>query len=174
MNSLAKKAMFLILIIIFATIVYYINNMYSNSFSTNEIIVVNNNKYTVKQIDGSDNNCMMRALADQYNMTHDKSVNHADIRKTIMNEIESRPTVYDVDARTVPISEMKKSGTQGDHMELQAAANYFKRKIYVYDKEKRKPLEIPPIKQKHNTPWVLVFEPIGSSSGHYSSLVRSD
>ena len=176
MTTTASRVRFLFYIVIFGVFVYFIHRYASrrnvDSISGTGVVVVEGVNYRLKQISGHDNNCMMRAIADQYNRTHNDTVHHSDIRRTITREIESKPAVYDKDARTVSIEDMKKSGTQGGHMELVAAANYFKRPIHVNDVLAGNVVKILPKTSKHSTPWVLQFTSNGGDSGHYESLVK--
>ena len=175
MTTTASRLRFLFYIVIFGISVYFIHRYASRRGSGahgSTEIVVDGIKYRVKQITGHDNNCMMRAIADQYNRTHNDTVHHSDIRRTITREIENKPDIYENGARTVSVEDMKKSGTLGGHMELVAAANYFKRPIHVNDVSVGNVVKIPPKTSKHSTPWVLQFTSDGGDSGHYESLVK--
>jgi len=174
MTTTASRIRFLFYLVIFGVCIYFIHGYASRKGGSvsDSLVTVDGKPYRLKHISGHDNNCMMRSIADQYNRTHNDTVHHSDIRRTITREIESKPDIYDKDARTISIDDMKKSGTQGGHMELVAAANYFKRPIHVNDVTAGNVVKISPRNPKHTTPWVLQFTTIGSNSGHYESLVK--
>ncbi len=174
MTSTASRIRFLFYLVIFGVCIYFIHGYASRQgvSKSGASIMVDGKSYRLKQISGHDNNCMMRCIADQYNRTHSDTVHHLDVRRTITREIKNKPQLYDTDARTVSIDDMKKSGTQGGHMELVAAANYFKRPIHINDVTAGNVIKIPPKNPKHTTPWVLNFTSNGSESGHYDSLVK--
>ena len=173
MTSLGYRLKFLFFIVIFAVAIYAVHRYTgTSSMFGGSGILVHGNRYKVVDMKG-DGNCMMRALADQYNQSHNNKVHHLDIRRTLTRIMERDKNTYNPDARTVSVSEMKKSGTYGGHMELVAAANHFKRDIMVYDNENKNVLVIEPTKKKHETPWVLYFTPGSGDEGHYGSTIKN-
>ncbi|KAL2645402.1 hypothetical protein R1flu_012989 [Riccia fluitans] len=83
-----------------------------------------------RQIQG-DGNCQFRALSDQLYRT---SEHHKYVRKNVVSQLKSKPEVY---SGYVPMSyneylkKMAKSGEWGDHVTLQAAADYYGTKIWL-------------------------------------------
>lgn len=144
MTSLSSRLKFLFFIVLFAVSIYLIHRYTgATSMFSGSGILVNGNRYKIVDMK-SDGNCMMRALADQYNQSHSNQVHHLDVRRTLTKVMERDQETYDPNARTVSVSKMKKPGVYGDHMELVAAANHFKRDIMVYDSEKKNVMVIEP------------------------------
>ncbi|KAH6801699.1 Cysteine proteinases superfamily protein [Perilla frutescens var. frutescens] len=78
-----------------------------------------------------DGNCQFRSLSDQIYRT---SEHHAFVREQVVKQLKSRPDLYE---NYVPmaygdyIRKMSKNGEWGDHVTLQAAADWFGIKIFV-------------------------------------------
>ncbi|KAK9291283.1 hypothetical protein L1049_009472 [Liquidambar formosana] len=79
-----------------------------------------------------DGNCQFRALSDQiyHNADH-----HGDVRRQVVNQLRSYPELYE---GYVPMAygdylkKMSKSGEWGDHVTLQAAADSYGVRIFVF------------------------------------------
>eukprot|EP00897_Mesotaenium_endlicherianum_P009143 jgi/Mesen1/8257/ME000445S07410 len=81
-----------------------------------------------RQISG-DGNCQFRALADQLFASADK---HAYVRKCVVHQLKNSPDLYEAhipDKFSDYVKKMSKSGEWGDHVTLQAAADYWGVKI---------------------------------------------
>ncbi|KAL0369632.1 UNVERIFIED_CONTAM: OVARIAN TUMOR DOMAIN-containing deubiquitinating enzyme 9 [Sesamum angustifolium] len=78
-----------------------------------------------------DGNCQFRALSDQFYRTPE---HHKFVRQQVVNQLRSCPEIYE---GYVPmayehyLTKMSKSGEWGDHVTLQAAADYYGIKIFV-------------------------------------------
>ncbi|KAM7266980.1 hypothetical protein ACFE04_009146 [Oxalis oulophora] len=78
-----------------------------------------------------DGNCQFRALSDQLYRTSD---HHRFVREQLVKQLQSHPQVYE---GYVPmgyaeyLKKMSKNGEWGDHVTLQAAADWFGVKIFV-------------------------------------------
>ncbi|KZV42358.1 hypothetical protein F511_17847 [Dorcoceras hygrometricum] len=78
-----------------------------------------------------DGNCQFRSLADQIYRTPQY---HKSVRTQVVNQLKSQPELYE---NYVPMSyddylkRMSKNGEWGDHVTLQAAADFFGIKIFV-------------------------------------------
>ncbi|KAL1542417.1 OVARIAN TUMOR DOMAIN-containing deubiquitinating enzyme 9-like [Salvia divinorum] len=78
-----------------------------------------------------DGNCQFRSLSDQIYRTSD---HHKFVREQVVNQLKLRPDLY---KNYVPmaygdyIKKMSKNGEWGDHLTLQAAADWFGIKLFV-------------------------------------------
>ncbi|KAG8390608.1 hypothetical protein BUALT_Bualt01G0101200 [Buddleja alternifolia] len=98
-----------------------------------------------------DGNCQFRSLSDQIYRT---SEHHKFVREQVVNQLKSRPESYE---NYVPMAygdylkKMSKNGEWGDHITLQAAADWFGIKVFVITSFKDTCyIEILPQTQKSN------------------------
>ncbi|XP_041994773.1 OVARIAN TUMOR DOMAIN-containing deubiquitinating enzyme 9-like isoform X1 [Salvia splendens] len=115
-----------------------------------------------------DGNCQFRSLSDQIYRT---SEHHKFVREQVVNQLKLRPDLYE---NYVPmaygdyIKKMSKNGEWGDHVTLQAAADWFGIKIFVVTSFKDTCyIEIlPQTEQKSNRTIFLSFW----AEVHYNSI----
>jgi len=159
MNELLKSAGFLLVLIVFGTVIYFIHK-YAKRFSfgsltksennpTPDYITKNNINYKRKNIDNTDNKSMFRAIAHQYNQKHDNKIGGTDVK-----HISSR-------LKKSEVSEEKK---------LQIIADHYKRPIRVYFTDSESGVTYTPSEQKHSTEWVILKD---NSLNKYDSLTQN-
>lgn len=114
-----------------------------------------------------DGNCQFRALSDQLYRSPEQ---HAFVREQIIQQLMGHPTLYE---GYVPMAyndylkKMSKSGEWGDHVTLQAAADWYGVKIFVLTSFKDTCyIEILPHLQKSNRIFFLSFW----AEVHYNSI----
>ncbi|XP_073122863.1 OVARIAN TUMOR DOMAIN-containing deubiquitinating enzyme 12-like [Henckelia pumila] len=118
-----------------------------------------------------DGNCQFRSLADQIYRTPQY---HKSVRTQVVNQLKSQPELYE---NYVPmfygdyLRRMSKNGEWGDHVTLQAAADFFGIKIFVLTSFKDTCyIEILPQMQKSNRIIFLSFW----AEVHYNSIYPSE
>jgi hypothetical protein len=114
-----------------------------------------------------DGNCQFRALSDQLYRTPE---HHKFVRKSVVTQLKTTPDVY---SNYVPmkytdyVKNMGKNGEWGDHVTLQAAADYYGVKISLITSFKDTCfIEITPTEQKSEREMYLSFW----AEVHYNSI----
>ncbi|XP_031502019.1 OVARIAN TUMOR DOMAIN-containing deubiquitinating enzyme 12-like [Nymphaea colorata] len=114
-----------------------------------------------------DGNCQFRALSDQFYRTPE---HHNFVRQEIVNQLSAQPEIY---AGYVPmaygdyIEKMSRDGEWGDHVTLQAAADWYGVRICVFTSFKDTCIiDISPNVQKSNRVIFLSFW----AEVHYNSI----
>ncbi|KAI3470486.1 hypothetical protein Pfo_027149 [Paulownia fortunei] len=114
-----------------------------------------------------DGNCQFRSLSDQIYRTPE---HHKFVREQVVNQLKSRAELYE---NYVPmaygeyVKKMSKNGEWGDHITLQAAADWFGIKIFIITSFKDTCyIEILPQTQKSNRIIFLSFW----AEVHYNSI----
>ncbi|KAL3838305.1 hypothetical protein ACJIZ3_022896 [Penstemon smallii] len=114
-----------------------------------------------------DGNCQFRSLSDQI---YRSSEHHKFVREQVVDQLKSRPELYE---NYVPMAygdylkKMSKNGEWGDHITLQAAADWYGIKIFVITSFKDTCyIEILPQTQKSNRMIFLSFW----AEVHYNSI----
>ncbi|KAG0583118.1 hypothetical protein KC19_3G111300 [Ceratodon purpureus] len=120
-----------------------------------------------RQMDG-DGNCQFRALSDQLYRTPD---HHMSVRAQVVSQLAEAPDSY---SSHVPmdynqyLENMARDGEWGDHVTLQAAADFFGMKISLITSFKDSCfIEIIPVQQKSQRGLFLSFW----SEIHYNSII---
>ncbi|XP_011084314.1 OTU domain-containing protein DDB_G0284757 isoform X1 [Sesamum indicum] len=114
-----------------------------------------------------DGNCQFRSLSDQIYRSPD---HHKFVREQVVNQLKSRAELYEdyvPMAYSDYLKKMSKNGEWGDHITLQAAADWFGIKIFVITSFKDTCyIEILPQSQKSNRTIFLSFW----AEVHYNSI----
>ena len=145
-------------------------NLSGNSDADGDEVNCESKKFKVKKVKG-DGNCFFRALADQFNRSHNHDTNHRALRKAVHKEVQNNKDAYK-DFMTDEDKKMKNDGVHAGHVHIQAAANLLKRELLICKKDGGEPSRIEPKKKKHETGYAFYYDEMGES-GHYDSLVEA-